>query len=162
MITKTLSGFYVAGLSARTNNAAESSGQGRIPQLWAELFRSLPADSIENKVSHDIYAVYCEYESDHTGEYTYVLGYRVSSIDGLSGRLTAIRVPEGEYAVITSEEGPAMEVVPSVWRRIWALTPVELEGVRAYKADFEVYDQRAQDPSRCQIDVYAGIVRAAS
>jgi predicted transcriptional regulator YdeE len=33
----------------------------------------------------------------------------------------------------------------------------QLGGKRAYKTDFEVYDQRAGNPQDSQIDVYVGV-----
>ncbi|HXM23809.1 MAG TPA: hypothetical protein VN948_21300 [Terriglobales bacterium] len=32
-----------------------------------------------------------------------------------------------------------------------------LGGKRAYKTDFEVYDQRARNPQDSQIDIYVGV-----
>ena len=34
----------------------------------------------------------------------------------------------------------------------------ELNKQRGYKADFEVYDQRAADPSNSILDIYVGMV----
>lgn len=33
----------------------------------------------------------------------------------------------------------------------------QLGGQRAYKADFEVYDQRAADPNSAVLDIYIGL-----
>jgi predicted transcriptional regulator YdeE len=34
----------------------------------------------------------------------------------------------------------------------------ELGGRRAFKTDFEIYDQRAADPENAQVDVYIGLL----
>jgi predicted transcriptional regulator YdeE len=58
--------------------------------------------------------------------------------------------------VFTSEVGPFSKVVPDAWQEIFKL---EAEGKlkRAHKTDFEVYDQRAQNPQNGQIDIYVGL-----
>ena len=33
----------------------------------------------------------------------------------------------------------------------------ELGGIRAFKTDYEIYDQRAANPDNAQIDVYVGL-----
>ena len=154
---QTIKAFYVAGLSVRTSNSLEASPHGKIPVVWQQLFEMSIGQSIPNKVSDDIYAVYTDYESDHTGDYTYVLGYCVPSIEDLAKRYTIAEVPGGEYAVIASDTGPVRQIVPGIWQKIWAMTPDELQGTRAYRADFELYDRRAQNPSAAQIDVFVGL-----
>ena len=66
------------------------------------------------------------------------------------------QVPAGQYAVFTTEIGPFAKVVPATWQRIFKL---EEEGKlnRAYNTDFEIYDQRAQNPQNAQIDIYVGV-----
>ena len=134
------------------------TGHGKIGQTWGLFMRNNPAQLLPNRVSEEIYAVYTDYESDHTGDYTFLLGYKVSSVDHLSDGLTASRIPAGEYAVFTSETGPARQVVPALWQKIWRLNHDDLQGTRAYQADFEVYDQRAANPNEAQITIFLGIV----
>lgn len=43
------------------------------------------------------------------------------------------------------------------WQQIWKMTSDEFEGERAYIADFEVYDERAIDPTNTSLDIYIGI-----
>ncbi len=50
------------------------------------------------------------------------------------------------------------QVVPQAWQRVWSLEDnKQLGGARAYKADFEVYDQRSQNPQESQVDLYIGL-----
>ncbi len=140
--------FYVVGLSARTDNASERTDQGRIGPLW----RLLMQEKIG--AGKEIYAVYSEYDSDQNGAYNYLLGYKVQSIEKIPEGLTAVKVLGGKYAIVTSERGPAMKVVPEVWKRIWALTPAELTRPRAFKTDFEVYGPANGDG---RINVFVGL-----
>jgi len=43
-------------------------------------------------------------------------------------------------------------VVYETWKRIWA-APLD----RAYKTDFEVYDERAADPRNTQMSIYVSL-----
>jgi predicted transcriptional regulator YdeE len=150
-------GFYVVGLSARTNNAHEMSGKGKIGSVWQSFLQPSLIAKIPNKVGVDPIAVYTDYETDHTGHYTYLLGLPISPDEPVPPSLTVKRVPAGRYAVFTSGRGPITRVVPEIWQRIWAMSPKELGGERAFQSDFEIHDQRAADPENAQIDVYVGL-----
>ena len=58
--------------------------------------------------------------------------------------------------VLTSDKGPLPKVVPGAWQRIWKLED-EKKLQRIYKTDFEIYDQRSQDPQNAQADLYVGM-----
>ena len=150
-------GFTVAGISARTNNADEMSGKGKIGNLWQTFLQSNIAAKIPNKLGSSLIAVYSVYESDHTGNFTFHIGAPVSSIENLPDDLATVHVPAGRYAIITSNRGPVTEVVPGVWQRIWAMPPAGLGGSSAFHVDYELYDQRAADPNNPQIDVYISL-----
>jgi predicted transcriptional regulator YdeE len=149
-------GFYIAGLTARTNNAHEMSGKGKIGNVWQEFLQPNLAAKIPNKMGVDLIAVHTDYETDHTGHYTYLLGLPVLSAESLPS-LTVKHISAGRYAVFSSNRGPKAKVVPELWQRIWSMSPEELGGTRAFKADYEIYDQRAADPDNAQIDIYVGL-----
>jgi predicted transcriptional regulator YdeE len=151
------SGFYVAGITARTNNAQEMSGKGKIGEVWQSFLEPGLVAKIPNKIGVDLVAVYTDYETNHTGHYTYLLGIPIASKETLSRNLTVKHVRPGYYAVFSSRKGPITKVVPEIWQRIWAMSPAELGGKRAFQTDFEIYDQRATDPENAQIDVYVGL-----
>ena len=114
-------------------------------------------NKIPDKADSSIIAVYTDYESDKDGEYTYLLGAKVTSADNVPLGMVAKKIPPGRYAVSTSEKGPVGKVVAETWKRIWTLPKSEPGGNRAYVADFEIYDQRAADPQNSEVDVYVGI-----
>jgi predicted transcriptional regulator YdeE len=148
--------FTIIGIEARTTNAKEAAGDGIIPQQWQKFFSEGIPDKIPNKIDENFYAVYSDYASDHNGEYRYVIGAKVKEGTAPPSGMVARRVPAGEYAIITSDKGPFSKVVPATWQKIFTL---ENEGKlkRAYQTDFEIYDQRAQDPQNGQIDIYIGL-----
>jgi predicted transcriptional regulator YdeE len=150
-------GFTVIGISARTSNAKEVTEEGVIGKMWARLFQEGVLAKIPNKADPNIVVVYSDYASDHNGEYTYVLGARVTSDAEVPAGMVAKKIPAQKFAVFTSEKGPAQKVVPQVWMKINSLPQTAVGGDRRYKADFEVYDERAADAENLQMDVYVGI-----
>jgi predicted transcriptional regulator YdeE len=152
-----LDGFTVIGIATRTNNAREASTDGIIGKQWARLMQEDVLTKIPNKLDHSITAVYTDYENDHSGEYTFVLGAKVSSSANVPEGMIAKKIPEGRYAVFTSEKGPGPKVVPELWMKINSLPKSSPGGDRVYRSDFEIYDERAADPQNLQMDVYIGI-----
>lgn len=150
-------GFYVIGVAARTHNAAEKNGKGKIGEIWHTLLRDNLAAKIPNKLGIDLIAVYTDYETGRDGHYTYLLGLPVSSIKNIPAKLVAKYVPGGRYAVVTSNRGLVAQIVPEIWERIGSMSPGELGGARSFRADYEVYDQRSADPEKAQIEVYVGL-----
>jgi len=72
--------------------------------------------------------------------------------------MVARKIPRARYDVFTTERGPVGKVVSEAWQEINRLADQhELSGRRAYRADFEVYDQRSRDPQNSQVDIYVGI-----
>jgi predicted transcriptional regulator YdeE len=152
------SGFYVAGVTARTNNAKEMSGSGKIGDVWETFLQPSLVVKMPHRIGFDLVAVYTDYENDHTGHYTYLLGLPISSHDALPAELIVKHIPAGRYAVFTSSRGPAAQVVQEVWQLIWSMSPEELGGTRSFRTDYEVYDQRATDPENAQVDVYVSLL----
>ena len=150
-------GFTVIGLAARTSNAREMTADGMIGKQWGRLLQEGWLAKIPNKTEQSIVAVYTDYASDKDGEYSYVLGARVSSDAEAPPGMVATKVPAGKFAVFTSEKGPGPKVVPETWIKINSLPKSAVGGDRAYQADYEVYDERARDPQNLQVDVYVGI-----
>jgi len=149
--------FTVVGIAARTSNAREMTADGIISKQWGRLMQEGLLAKIANRVDRNIVAVYTDYASDHNGEYTYVLGAGVKSDDDVPAGMVAKKIPAGKFAVFTSEKGPAAKVVPETWMKINSLPQSAVGGDRVYRADYEIYDERAADPANSQLDVYVGI-----
>ena len=131
--------FIVVGVTVRTNNTKEATGQGDIPGLWQNAVQNGTLEQIPNKTGDGYVVVYSDYATDNTGDYTYTLGYRVTSADKIPDGMVARTVRAGKYSVFVSETGPPQEVIPALWQRITQLTPQQLGGARAYQTDFETY-----------------------
>ena len=151
-------GFSVVGIEVRTTNAKEMTGEGAIPKQWQKFFQDGIQQKIPDKFDGTIYAVYTDYASDRNGEYSFVIGVKVNPNATVPAGMALRKIPAGDYAVLTSDKGPVSKVVPAAWQQIWSLEDKhQLGGPRAYRADFEVYDQRAADPQSSQVDVYIGV-----
>jgi predicted transcriptional regulator YdeE len=150
--------FSVIGIQVRTSNAKEMTAAGAIPKQWGRFFKEGIAEKIPHKTGPTIYAVYTGYESSRDGEYDFIIGMNVSSVSEVPPGMVAKKVPSGRYAVVTSAKGPVAQVVPKVWQQVWSLEDnKQLGGIRAYKADFELYDQRSQNLQDSQVDLYIGL-----
>ena len=152
-----LEGFTVVGIAVRTSNAEQVTAARPIGKQWERLFKEGVLAAIPNKEDGNIVAVYSEYASDKDGEYTYLLGARVRKVESVPAGMTVENVPAGRYAVFTSERGPVEKVVVEMWRRVWETPKNALGGERTYRADFEVYDQRAQNPADAVVDLYVAV-----
>ncbi|CAM4444300.1 GyrI-like domain-containing protein [Paenibacillus tarimensis] len=152
------------GLSARTTNAEEAAGSGRLPQLWQQYMESgqLAGTTVDNP--HLVYALYTDYESDASGAYTVLIGHESSELlqeqpketASLPG-LTRGFVPSGSYMVFTSRKGPIWEVAAEAWQDIWAYFSQSEVEERTYAGDYELYDFSKWTPEEAVISIYIGI-----
>lgn len=151
--------IYLVGMSARTNNAAEMNPEtAKIGTTMQRFFGSGVQEKIPfRKNPGRIFAVYTNYESDFKGDYTYFIGEEVTSFSPPSEDLEQITIPGQQYTKFTSLPGVMPQVVINMWRDIWAMSPANLGGARAYIADFEIYDERSHNPEQAIVDVYIGI-----
>jgi predicted transcriptional regulator YdeE len=148
--------FAVIGIEARTTNAKEAAPDGIIGKQWQKFFSEGIPQKIPNRIDPNFYAVYSDYANDHNGEYSFLIGVKVKDGTAPPNGMTAKQVLVGKYAVITSEKGPFPKVVPAAWTKIFSLEEAgKLK--RAYQTDFELYDQRAQDPQNGQVDICIGV-----
>ena len=151
------SGFLFIGIAARTDNAKEMSGEGVIADQWERVMAGGIIEQIPNRADANIIAMYTNYESNANGEYTFLIGAKVTSLGSIPEGMHTIQVPDARYAIFTSEKGPAWEVVPETWQKLWSKPASEMGGERAFFADFEIYDERAADPQNAVVEVWVGI-----
>jgi predicted transcriptional regulator YdeE len=150
-------GFTMVGIAVRTSNAEQGTPERPIGKQWERLFKDGVLAAIPNKADLDIVALYTEYASDKDGEYTHVLGARVTKVESVPAGMVAKNVPAGRYALFTSERGAVQKVVVDMWQKVWATPKSALGGDRTYKSDYEVYDQRAQNPADAVVDLYVAV-----
>lgn len=110
--------FSVAGIEVRTNNSREASGNGAIQRQWERFFREASAASIPNKADHEVIVVYSNYQSDHNGDYDYLIGAKVATATSLPPHAVLKKVSAGKYRLFTTPPGPVYKVVPETWQKI--------------------------------------------
>jgi len=139
---------HIAGLSVRTNNANEMQPKiakiGNLHQTFAE----------QAKVHYEkgafLYGVYHQYESDHTGDFSLLVGAEPHLLE-TQLTVETVRIPSGDYLVF-SGKGDMPQVVIDVWGQIWQyFADANCPHTRAYTVDFECYT------SETNVDVYIAI-----
>lgn len=129
------------GFEIRTS----SDDAHEIGEHWGRFMIGGVADEIPGRADDTIVAAYCDYESDHTGPYTFFLGCPVRAGTEVPPGMVERRLPAGRYAHFVAE-GPQPEALLQTWEQA-TKTPLK----RAFVADFEVH--RAADPDRVEIFV---------
>lgn len=134
--------FFVAGIAVRTTN---KDGRARkdIGNLWATFMSENIQAKIPAKYSEEVYCVYTDYETDHTGWYTAVLGCRVTEA-GHNGMFVAL-IPSGNYRQYKPED-ELPDSVGETWMQIWN----ESDG-RSYVADYDLYRPHGK------VEIYVGM-----
>ena len=148
--------FVVIGIEARTTNEREMSGKGSIGELWMRLLKNNFVERIPDRVDKRIIAVYSDYENGKDGEYSYLLGARVSPLKPAPEGMASCRIPSGDYAMFTAKGRPPAEMVVGIWKQIWSLE-TRKKLARAYRTDFEIYSEAA-NPADTLVDVYIGLL----
>ncbi|MCW7459221.1 effector binding domain-containing protein [Leptospira bandrabouensis] len=151
-----LESMVLVGITTRTSNAKEMAGNGKIAALWQRFWEEGILSQIPNPlVTSEIVVAYTEFETDENGEYTILIGTKVSTLDSLPPHLTAIRVAASDYLHVPTDWGPISEIGINTWKKIWSEETYRKN--RSYKTDLEIYGTNAKDPNHSQFDIYLGI-----
>ncbi len=150
-----MNAFSFIGKPVTTTNEAEMKGEGVILSQRQSFYRDRMLEKIPNKKNSNILAVYTDYESDETGSYTFALGTEVTNIDDVPNGMKSYSIPECNYMVFTTRKGPIQEIIVEAWQYIWEWSKTNK---RAFLTDFELYDERCNDPENSQVDIYISII----
>ena len=122
-----------------------------IPAFWQRFMQeSLPV----LKGARDVYAVYCDYESDYLGPYTMLLGVQVDAKASVPEGMSKVVIPRGNYARFMAQGDPA-QVIWRTWAHVngaW-----ERRGERRYSADFERYALASMGQGPVEAEVLVGL-----
>ncbi len=144
-----LDGFSVVGLSIITDNEKASE---EINELWEEFFKQNIGKEIENRINDVIYAVYSDYEGDHTKPYRLTIGYKVNGDEPkIKDHLHHVKVQSADYAMM-SAAGEQPKALIETWQTIW-----QSNLDREFKTDFEVYGKRFFEEGVHEILVAVGV-----
>ncbi len=143
--------FHLIGITVRTSNLEGRAAQD-IPALWKKFLSENLLNSIPNKTGPEVYAVYTEYEGNYMQPYTTVLGCAVAHLDEVPEGMTGFTFKGGDYLRFNPKGNLDQGLVFNEWTRIWGM---DLD--RSYRADFEVYGEKAQNPADAEVDILIGI-----
>lgn len=144
-------GFYIIGLAVRTT-IENGKFIDDLSQLWNHFLLNNTRDYIPNKIDNTIYRIYTDYEYDHTKPFTAIIGCRVTHLDDVPDGFTAKVIEAGNYMLMTAKGKPSDGIVLLEWMKLW-----KAFSQRAYKTDFEVYDEKAINPEYAEIDIFVSM-----
>lgn len=148
-----VSPFYVVGLSARINGNETASEE--INALWQSFFEGQIAHALLERQNDVMYAVYSEYEGDHTKPYRLTIGYRMkgdwSPAGDDFGALSPVQIQGGDYAMMGAS-GEQPKALIETWQAVW-----QSDLNRSFKTDFEVYGARFFEENVHEILVVVGV-----
>lgn len=143
--------FKVIGIAVRTTNENGQAGKD-IPVLWEKMISEDIVNSIPNKIDNTIYSIYTDYEKDHTKPYTTVLGCQVENLDNIPEGMVGYSFDGGDYLKFTTKGDLSKGLVINEWLKIW-----DMDLGRVFSADFEVYGEKAQNPSDAEVDIFIAV-----
>ncbi len=143
-----LESFDVVGVSIKTSNETASED---INALWERFFKESVGQMVENRADDIIYAVYSDYEGDHTKPYRFTIGYKIDGEPNLDGSLTHVNVKAAPYAMM-SAAGEQPKALIETWTAIW-----QSDLDRRFETDFEVYGQRFFEDGVHEVLVAIGV-----
>ncbi|MFO1257269.1 MAG: GyrI-like domain-containing protein [Gammaproteobacteria bacterium] len=149
----------LVGIRVRTNNRLEVNPEtGKILNTLQQYFEQKLFESIQHRLKPGTtFCCYTDYESDHTGDYTYFVGEEVGSFDNQPTNLDRLIIPAQSYSLFTTNPAPMPDVIRNAWFSIWKMNDSDFGGKRKYHTDFEIYDERAANPQKAIVDIYIGI-----
>jgi len=143
--------FKVIGIAVRTTNENNQAAKD-IPLLWEKFIREDILTAIPNKVDTAVYSIYTDYEKDHTKPYTTILGCKVENLDHIPEGMVGKSFEEGNYIRFTPKGNLAEGLVINEWNKIWTM-----DLGRTFTADFEIYGEKAQNPSDAEVDILIAV-----
>lgn len=145
-------GFKIIGISMRTSNKNNQS-QEDLGNLWGRFFAENILEKIPNKLSFEIFAIYTDYKSDYTEEYTTIIGVPVTTLEEMPSGLIGREFPSDNFQKFTAK-GEMPKAVIDVWLTIWQR---DQELKRKYSYDFEVYGPNSQNGENSEVEIYLSV-----
>jgi predicted transcriptional regulator YdeE len=152
MEIKTQENFTLIGIRhpGKTTNENDQSGVD-CGNLWQEFDKEQYAAKIPNKIGDEVYAVYFDYEGDHTQPFAYFIGCKVRPGADVPEGMVKLEVPAGDYALLRAK-GKMPDCMVNAWKEVW-----KSDIPRAYGMDFEVYGEKSRDWSNAEVDIYLSV-----
>lgn len=144
--------FKLIGITVRTSNVNPEKTAQDIGGLWQRLLAEQLVAQIPNKVDTTVYSAYTDFESDHTGAYTTVLGCKVHSLADIPEGMEGFTCAGGAYQKFVCRGDLSKGAVYGAWADIW-----QRDLKRTYSLDFEVYGPKALNPADAEVDIFVAV-----
>jgi predicted transcriptional regulator YdeE len=144
--------FDIIGISVKTDNSDPVKLTNDMQGLWNKFLSENIMDKIPNKVDHNIYCIYTDYEGDYTKPYRAILGCRVSSLAVIPDGLSDKSIQGGSYNKFIAKGNILHGMIFEKWKQIWGL-----DIARSYTTDFEVYGEKSRNPEDAEVEIFIGI-----
>lgn len=140
--------IHVVGIEMRTKNALEANpATARIAGLWNRFYQEKIAERITHrKDAGAVLGVYTNYETDHNGFYTLIVGAQVQDAKAIPTGMVGVTIPAAEYLVFPAP-GRMPEAIMTAWGKVWSYFAQSSAARRAYTTDFELYKTTNTEPS---------------
>jgi len=141
--------FKLIGLKL-DNKTTNEGGQSSIDcgNLWQKFEKENFVERIPDKLGDQVYAVYFDYEGDNTKPFSYFIGCKVKMDTDIPTGMDNLIIPAGSFTKVIAK-GKMPDCVANSWKDIWSS-----KTDRAYKYDFEVYDERSKDWSKAEVEIF--------
>ncbi|MEU7001752.1 effector binding domain-containing protein [Nonomuraea sp. NPDC046570] len=137
--------LLVVGLAVRTTNADEMEpSRAKLPGLWQRAGAPGAFAHVPGRADENLYAVLTDYESDHHGAYTQIVGVAVRTVPRLPEGMVAVRVPAGR-ALKVEARGPMPGAVVDAWKQVWQHTETGGTPARSFGTDLELHHPGGAD-----------------
>ena len=145
--------FKLVGIKLyrKTTNQNKQSSKD-CGELWQKFETDKISNVIPEKLSNEVYAVYFGYEKDETTPFSYFIGCKVKMNSETPKQLEELMIPSQEYSKFTAN-GVMTGCVTDAWKEIW-----NSDTERKFGFDFEVYDEKSQDWSNAEVDIYISTI----
>ena len=145
-------GFKIIGISVRTTNQ-NNQAQEDLTKLWEQFISENFNEKIPNKISNEILAIYTDYQSNHTQEYTTIIGVPVSSLDEIPEGMIGREFQSENFKKFVAK-GETPKAVVDTWIEIWRQ---DLLLNRKYSYDFEFYGENCQKGADSEVEIFVAV-----
>jgi len=144
--------FRLIGLALKNKTSNENGRSGiDCGNLWQKFEKEDTFNKLQGKISNEIFAVYYNYEGDHTKPFSYFIGFKVSPDLNVPHGMDSIIIQDGNYQLFTAK-GKMPDCIATAWEKIWSS-----DISRAYQADFEIYGEKSKDWSNSEIEIFISV-----
>ena len=149
---ETKKGMKIIGIKTRTKNDMGKPNL-EIMNLWNQFMTENIIEKIPNKVNHDIYSIYTDYENNFMGEYTLILGLSVTSLDHIPEGMIGRQFDDEKFKIYEAK-GSMPGAVINTWVEIWKNDTVLN---RKYSYDYEIYNEKSRNGDDSIVNVHIAV-----